>query len=459
MVGWLGTIPLPATALANLDSLIGRSAAGAWTLRIDDDATGDVGRLITWSIILRSELSANIALSPVTGSEGTTVTASAIVTPGSNPPSQSYTVSVDTANVAGPQIALLDDGVAPDLSANDSVFTGTFVIGAGAPLGSQAISCTVTDDQGRTFTDTTNFNVLQIPTGACCTGRECQVMRQSDCIAAGGTYMGDRVPCVSNDGYVSTAGNTALEDISGTGNLLTLTDDSNANAPIGFSFNFFGTSYSDCYIAANGYISFGGGSTNYLNGPIPNAAAPNNVIYAIWDDFNPAAGGSVQYETRGTPGVDQRFIVQWTNVPQFDNTDSNTFQIILFQDGSVEIRYGFCSAFTDADATVGIENADGTAATSVPGSSIADGVSYTWVNRNGEPACGAPCGWQANGCFADYNNDSGIDADDVIAFFGDWDAGQSCADVDASGGIGIDSADVITFFASWDASGSGTPGC
>ncbi len=68
-----------------------------------------------------------------------------------------------------------------------------------------------------------------------------------------------------------------------------------------------------------------------------------------------------------------------------------------------------------------------------------------------------PCPWVADGCFADYNNDGGIDGDDVIAFFAAWDAGESCADVDAS--TGVDGDDVINFFAAWDAGGVGFPGC
>jgi hypothetical protein len=68
-----------------------------------------------------------------------------------------------------------------------------------------------------------------------------------------------------------------------------------------------------------------------------------------------------------------------------------------------------------------------------------------------------PCAWAADGCFADYNNDGGIDGDDVIAFFADWDAGNICADGDAS--TGVDGDDVIAFFGAWDAGGIGTPGC
>jgi hypothetical protein len=67
------------------------------------------------------------------------------------------------------------------------------------------------------------------------------------------------------------------------------------------------------------------------------------------------------------------------------------------------------------------------------------------------------CPWAADGCFADFNNDGGIDGDDVIAFFANWDANVNCADVDAS--QGVDGDDVILFFAAWDISGTGFPGC
>ena len=73
-------------------------------------------------------------------------------------------------------------------------------------------------------------------------------------------------------------------------------------------------------------------------------------------------------------------------------------------------------------------------------------------------ACGGGCPWTASGCYANYNGDTnGIDGDDVIAFFADWDNGNACADVD--GANGVDGDDVILFFSAWDAGGVGFPGC
>ncbi len=67
------------------------------------------------------------------------------------------------------------------------------------------------------------------------------------------------------------------------------------------------------------------------------------------------------------------------------------------------------------------------------------------------------CEWQGRGCYADFNNDTGIDGDDVIEFFVEWDRGRGCADITRDGGV--DGDDVIQFFSAWDAGGVGLPGC
>lgn len=52
-------------------------------------------------------------------------------------------------------------------------------------------------------------------------------------------------------------------------------------------------------------------------------------------------------------------------------------------------------------------------------------------------------------CPADFNNDGGVDADDIIAFFAEWDTGNIAADFNTDGGVDAD--DVIAFFERWDA--------
>ncbi|MBX3410290.1 MAG: hypothetical protein KF859_10435 [Phycisphaeraceae bacterium] len=54
-------------------------------------------------------------------------------------------------------------------------------------------------------------------------------------------------------------------------------------------------------------------------------------------------------------------------------------------------------------------------------------------------------------CYADYNQDGGVDGQDVEAFFLDWEAGDSAADVNQDGGV--DGQDVEFFFLQWEAGG------
>jgi hypothetical protein len=52
-------------------------------------------------------------------------------------------------------------------------------------------------------------------------------------------------------------------------------------------------------------------------------------------------------------------------------------------------------------------------------------------------------------CIGDFDVSGGVDGDDVIAFFAEWDAGALSADVSRDGGV--DGDDVIVFFDAWDA--------
>lgn len=73
---------------------------------------------------------------------------------------------------------------------------------------------------------------------------------------------------------------------------------------------------------------------------------------------------------------------------------------------------------------------------------IARGTS-TDLNANAIPdECEAPC-------YADFNQDGGVDGADVEAFFINWSSGSPTADVNQSGGV--DGTDVEIFFIAWSA--------
>lgn len=218
--------------------------------------------------------------------------------------------------------------------------------------------------------------VACLPIGACCFGKDCEQTTEFDCNLRGGVYLGDDISCGGGD-YALGGSGSAFEDISGSGTQLVLGDDQGQTVALGFTFQFFGSSKTNVSVCSNGYLTFGSDLTDFSNDPIPNATDPNDLIAVLWDDLNPSSGGTVHYEVRGA-APNRRFIAQWTNVPQFANTDMNTFQAVLFEgSNNVELRYGnFTPQAFAGDYTAGIENATGTAGIGLDTSTLAPGDSH-----------------------------------------------------------------------------------
>jgi len=143
-------------------------------------------------------------------------------------------------------------------------------------------------------------------------------------------------------------------DISASGTNVSpaLTDDSFSGLiPIGFTFNFGGTNYTQLRIGSNGWIFFGATSTTWNNTPV--ATAPvNNVLLPYWDDLNPnGVAGRVKYQTLGT-APNRQFVISYLAVPTYPNTGSNTLQVVLNENGS--FRYNYQSTNDQgAGATIG----------------------------------------------------------------------------------------------------------
>lgn len=153
----------------------------------------------------------------------------------------------------------------------------------------------------------------------------------------------------------------AFEDITGTGTDITgvLGADGTASGPISFPFEFYGVEYESVFINANGFLSFSQPTGfTFINNQIPVDDNINNVIAVFWDDIEPQnQGGAVHVADFG-----DRFVVQWTNVNVFlgGAGESATFQVVLYPDGNIDMFYQDVDTASFRDnATVGIENADG----------------------------------------------------------------------------------------------------
>ncbi|HJQ53374.1 MAG TPA: HYR domain-containing protein [Gemmatimonadaceae bacterium] len=146
------------------------------------------------------------------------------------------------------------------------------------------------------------------------------------------------------------------------------------DVPLGFDFNFYGTTYDKLNVYANGFVSFGApqkdptGMGFYRGDAIPYSGLPNNIIAFAWTDWSPQrADGGVRFETRGT-APNRRFLLQFNNVPEYSSRGTGPgllmMQLVLEESTNTITIYTNTMSQTTLGQriTQGIENADGTAA-------------------------------------------------------------------------------------------------
>lgn len=144
---------------------------------------------------------------------------------------------------------------------------------------------------------------------------------------------------------------------------------------IGFNFTYFGNSYSQFYVSTNGLVSFGSGTTDPSEDPIPTAGDPNNYIAPFWDDLVIDPSGNILYTTVGA-SPNRKLIVQFRNMGfYYGPIYVGTFSVILYETSNkIQLQYRVLILPSSPlvhgeNATIGIENADGTA-----------GVQYAYHN-------------------------------------------------------------------------------
>jgi hypothetical protein len=95
----------------------------------------------------------------------------------------------------------------------------------------------------------------------------------------------------------------------------------------------YGSRFTGFYVGSNGYITFSQGDQDYSE----SVAAHFDTlrVSGLFHDLNPSAGGRVSWKQ-----LTNRAVVTWENVPEYGTNNSNTFQIALFYDGSIQLSWG-----------------------------------------------------------------------------------------------------------------------
>jgi N-acetylneuraminic acid mutarotase len=140
--------------------------------------------------------------------------------------------------------------------------------------------------------------------------------------------------------------------------------------PIGFSFAFFGNTYTTFNLSSNGLIGFGAGTGDGCcrGGTIPSSDGLNNIIAAAWTDLEPDGYPYQMFsETRGS-APNRYLVVEYRNVAWYGDpgVPRVTSQIILYESSNfIEIHTTSQSA--GHIYTQGVEDATGTQAVFLPG--------------------------------------------------------------------------------------------
>lgn len=189
------------------------------------------------------------------------------------------------------------------------------------------------------------------------------------------TYTVDTIPYRP---YAYTGGHTIL---------VRQDDIFSQSIPLGFNFTFYGNSYTQILIGANGHLSFNVSNAGtydqwMLDGSaLPSATLPTNSIFPAYRDIDNTNIGTVSYQLQGT-APNRIFVASWDSIPLYGSIHSvnsvacrdsslSTFQVALYEGcNTIEVYIHHSPSDTGWNAgrgIIGIVDAAGTNAVTVPG--------------------------------------------------------------------------------------------
>jgi len=145
--------------------------------------------------------------------------------------------------------------------------------------------------------------------------------------------------------------------------------------PIGFTFAYCGTSYTEVKMSTNGYLAMGANHSWFYS--YENMLSSTNPVYfpilaPLWDDLDCA---DLRYTTTGS-APNRVFTAQWADAKwDYSGNPGQNFQVKLYETSNlIEFIYGEMATPTNASATIGINMAPGG-----PGNfySLSDGPGFT----------------------------------------------------------------------------------
>ncbi len=123
---------------------------------------------------------------------------------------------------------------------------------------------------------------------------------------------------------------------------------------LSFAFPFYGASFNSLYVSSNGYLTFGTGSSNLGNYPLPSTSMPTNLVSAFFDDLLPSATGDIYFQDFGDSAI-----IQFQTVAFYSGSGTVTFQMVLHSNGTIFMYYQNLTGNV-LSSTTGIQNGTAT---------------------------------------------------------------------------------------------------
>jgi hypothetical protein len=197
-------------------------------------------------------------------------------------------------------------------------------------------------------------------------------------------------PAPSNATYLANTGVAQVALASGS-----LDDGGWSGIPIGFNYNFFGTTYNTLNVGTNGVLQFGAYNATALGdftiGALPNTVDPLGAIYICANDlveYN--ANNYVRYWTDGF-APNRRFIIEYF-ASQFGNAANNVkVKAVLYETiGVVDIQ-GIEIMSTNSKS-IGVNNATGTVGAAAP--NCPSNTANYWSAQTATIPAASPQAWR-----------------------------------------------------------------
>jgi hypothetical protein len=282
-------------------STVGVQASGTGPASLFECNSGGLtnGEYVRFTCAPYQAPSCSLSLSDAGDYAGTPVSVFCTVTPGSGPVSTGLGVSLDASAIGGGIVTLHDDGVAPDATANDHIFSGTVTSGAAVAPGSYTLTSTVSDAQGRSSTCAATYWIIAPP--GVCSGYNITVSQVSQLIPT------------STD--IGNHGDDALTTIT-----------------LPFPVSVYGQTFTQATVCSNGQMTMGAvGTAQYFNYCLPSTVFPNVALAPFWDDLVTTGAGHGIFTATYQSAPYRAFVIEWRAGYYAGYTGTADFEVVLYE--------------------------------------------------------------------------------------------------------------------------------